>query len=348
MHVSAPPASTGAAISADRLAPRVVTPTGQRPAASRSEYSQGSERSDGTPRGGLRRLDFQLNRQAAAVQQVQAFVARAQTGLARIKADLSEVVAERQAPGAELHGQVRQFAAHWSRRAEATAGSLDSGLRLVDAGQAQRQFSIRGLDEPFPQTADRELLLFTLHGRASTPVLLEPGLSPTGVAKRLDQALAPLGVRVTASAQGRLQFEAAETAWPALRESLLVKGEGRLFPTGQFNRVRSEAEPELVRPERWRIDDAPAARQTLRDVVLTSERLEAVSRQAGDALAGLAAAAPDADLESAEARRAELSAQAFRAQAENASFESLARVLPASLGLKRERVTALLSLATQR
>ncbi|HSD40180.1 MAG TPA: hypothetical protein VLC92_21960 [Rhodocyclaceae bacterium] len=295
-------------------------------------------------RGGLRSLDAQRNQNATAAQRTLAFIDAAQASLGALKRPLSDAVAGRMLSDEALQAPLRQFSALWQTRPQATGGGLDAQLRVVDAGQAQQRFNIRGLDAQSLGVAEREQLQFTVLGRQSYPVTLEPGLPLERTAKRLDQVLAPLGVRAELDPQGELQFHGAETDWPALRDSLQIKGGGRLFPTGQFNRVRTEATPESVQPQSWRMDDPFALRRSLHEIVQLSSRLEAAARNAGErlqALAGGTSAASD----QVNAQQAQEFADGFRDLVGSASFAALREVAPATAGLSRERVQSLLNLA---
>ncbi|WP_139379452.1 hypothetical protein [Zoogloea sp. LCSB751] len=296
-----------------------------------------------TPPGGGLELRDGFNRQASALQQSKAFAGRAQAQLGELKRGLGDALAGQQLADSRLQQVLRRFTDFWQTRPAATAGSVDGALRLVEAGQARQGFRLRGLDTPALAVGEAEKLQFSVRGRLSPPVSIEPGLSPVTLGRRLDLALAPLGVRVAADADAVLQFSAPEADWPAVRDSLQVKGEGRRYPTGQFSRVRIDADAAAIRLDSWKTDSPAALRQTLRDVVLAGQQLEALQRSADTALDRLAtqAGSPAA---AEQAQRAEGLAVHFEAQARTASFAVLADVLPATRGLTRERVTALLGL----
>ncbi|MBS0353863.1 MAG: hypothetical protein JSR83_08160 [Proteobacteria bacterium] len=284
-----------------------------------------------------------LNRQASALQLTQAFTGRAQALLADLKKGVGDALAGQQMSDSGVQPQLQRFADFWQTRPSATDGSVDGALRLVGAGEARQGFRVRGLDTSGVAAAGAETLQFSVRGRLSARVSIEPGLSPRVVGRRLDLALAPLGVRVAADADGVLQFSAAEADWPAVRDSLQVKGEGRRYPTGQFSRVRIDADAAAIRPDTWKVDSPAAQRQTLRAVVLAGQALETLQSTTDSALTHLAAdvGAPD----TGEAQRAQGLATQFETQARTASFAALADVLPATRGLTRERVSALLGLA---
>lgn len=297
-------------------------------------------------RGGLRSLDVQRNLDATAVQRTLAFVGAAQAGLRALKKPLSEAVAGRTVNDEALHAPLQRFAALWQTRAQATNGSLDGQLRVLDAGQAQQAFSMRGLDAQSLVAAEQEQLQLVVKGQQSNVLTLEPGLPPANAAKRFDQVLAPLGVRAALDEAGELQFRTAETEWPAVRDSLAVRGSGRLFPAGQFNRVRTEIKPEIVQPHAWRVDDPFALRRTLQEVVRLGVRLDAVTRQAGSRLEDLAEKATSdvAATEDLQAERALQIAESWRDRVAGGSFTALAEMSAVMAGLGRERVESLLDL----
>lgn len=286
-----------------------------------------------------------FNRQASALQQSQAFVDRAQALLRDVKKGVGDALASQQTSDSGVQQQVQRFTGFWQTRPVATDGSVDGALQLVGAGAARQGFRLRGLDTSTVAAGGAETLQFAVRGQVSAAVLIEPGLSPRVIGRRLDLALAPLGVRVAADAAGVLQFSAAEVDWPALRDNLQVKGEGRRYPTGQFSRVRIDADDAAIRPDSWKADSPTALRQTLRDVVLAGQALETLQGATYDALARLAEEAGRPPVGAEQAQHAAGLASQFETQASSASFSTLASMLPATRGLTRERVTALLGLA---
>lgn len=314
------------------------------PGTAAAERGQAERRTalPGTPAGAGLALREGFNRQASALQQTRAFTGRAQALLSDLKKGLGDALAGQQTAEARVPQQVRRFADFWQTRPTATDGSVDGALRLAEAGKARQGFRLRGLDTPNVTAGDAERLQFSVRGQASAAVSVEPGLSPVNLGRRLDLALAPLGVRVAADADGVLQFSAAEADWPAVRDSLQVRGEGRRYPTGQFSRVRIDADAAAIRPDTWKTDSPTAQRQTLRDVVQAGQQLDALQRGADTALNSLAAQAGDPSA-AEQAHRAAALAAHFKTQAGTASFATLADMLPATRGLTRERVTALLT-----
>ena len=308
-------------------------------------------------RGGLRNLDFELNRQVAGAQQALNFLDQAGSRLQSLKGILSGKLAEKKADSgtasgsdAKLNEQLRQFNALWRQRDAATAGTLDGQLRVVQAGSAQQRFRIRGLDAASLGSGDKETLSFSAAGK-QVSVALDPAAGEAAVLRRLQNALAPIGMGVERSG-GSLMFSVAEGDWPAVRDSLAVKGGGQRFPTGQFNRVRTEAEADAIQPQSWRADDTQAARQTLQEVLtaldLIRQARNTISRSLAEADArmqpqqkgatGAAAAADESDWAASFVQR-------FEAMAEKPDFNVFAAVAPALTAVSRNRVMALLGMA---
>lgn len=302
-------------------------------------------------RGGLRNLDFELNRQVAGAQQALNFLDQAGNRLQALKSTLSGKLAEKSDGGADarLAEQLRQFSALWRKRGAASAGTLDGQLQVVQAGSAQQRFRIRGLDADSLRSGDKETLSFSAAGK-QVSVALDPAAGEAAALRRLQSALAPIGMGVERSG-GSLVFSVAEGDWPVVRDSLAVKGGGQRFPTGQFNRVRTEAEADAIQPQSWRADDTEAARQTLQEVLAALDLIrqarntisrglaEADARMQPQQKAGSGAAAAD------ESDWAASFVQRFEAMAEKPDFNVFAAVAPALTAVSRDRVMALLGMA---
>lgn len=295
-------------------------------------------------RGGLRSQDAARNAEAAGTQRTLAFIERARSSLGTLKSALSDTLTGQAFSDRLAQQALDDFGALWRTRATATGGGLDGALNVVDAGSAQQRFRIRGLDDSnVVGGAERETLQFSVRGKLSAPVVLDAEAAPQATQSRLDRALSPLGVRVERDAQGSLQFRTAETAWPEVRDSLLVKGGGQRFPTGQFNRPRTDAVAETLQPDNWRVDTTSAQRQTLHAAAQASMLLDAAGRQAGERL--VAMARDSVAVTGAEgAARAAAMAESFRSLASRGGFEAVAAVAPAAAGVSRERVAALMRL----
>jgi hypothetical protein len=192
------------------------------------------------------------------------------------------------------------------------------------------------------QSGGNEKLEFSIGGQQSPAVALEPGLPEEAIVRRMNNALAPTGIRVAQDGRGSLLFSAPEPAWPALQDQFAVKGGGSRFPAGQFNRVQADAEPEAIRPEGWRSGDAAALRKTLKEVVDAQDLIRQVRaivrRSMADADKNIAPAdTPD------ERERMFSFARGFEQIAAQPAYQVISAVAPALVAISRGRVTALLS-----
>ncbi|MFT4174676.1 MAG: hypothetical protein QM639_19065, partial [Rhodocyclaceae bacterium] len=298
-------------------------------------------------RGGLRTLDSARNTEAAGAQRTLAFIEQARAGLGTLKSALSDALTGQTFADQAARTALDGFSTLWRTRATATGGGLDGALRVVDAGRAEQAFRVRGLDDVASMAPDArggavETLQFSVRGKSSAAVQIDADAAPAATRQRLDQALAPLGVRVGRDGQGGLQFSTRETDWPEVRDSLLVKGGGQRFPAGQFNRPRTEAAAEALQPETWRVEGLQGQRQTLHAAAQASLLLDAAARAAGERLMTLARGA---DTGTTTAAQAATQAESFRALATRGDFDALAAIAPATTAISRERVSALLRLA---
>jgi hypothetical protein len=178
-------------------------------------------------------------------------------------------------------------------------------------------------------------------------VQLEPDLSDDEIVRRFAQALAPAGVGVSAGDEGTLVFSAAESAWPALRDGLSIRGGGIRFAAGQGMRVRTDAEPPAVQPESWQAGDAEQLRHTLQQVVQAHERVRASRESVSRALAAMSAGVHDPPV-MADPASAPVLVEAFVAAIGQSGYASFSPVTAASSGISRDRVLSLLALGLSR
>jgi len=232
----------------------------------------------------------------------------------------------------------------------ASAGTLDASLQFHADGAARQTFRVRGLELSSLRSGSPEIVSFAVGSAAPlgvASVAIEPGLSAEAIVRRLDRALAGIGIRASASGEGELRLSVPESDWPRVRDTLSVRGEGQRFPTGRFSQVRAIADQPAVRPQEWQTHDAAALRATREKVFVA----EGVVRQARKVVAQDLAAAGNA-LESAsskmDARAREvltLSEQigvALGTAASSVDYGALAAALPAVNGISREKVSTLL------
>ena len=319
------------------------------------------------PRGGLKVYSPQFNRQVAVAQQSLEYLDSLAAQLRGLHASLSKAQAQPQ-----VQQQVQAVKATWSQRQSATTGSLDAQLNLTAPGQAQQKFTVSGLDVDTLASGGPETLSlsFSVNGqKGAASVALAAGLSAQDIARRFDRALAPSGVRASLGANDRLELSVGESAAAGVRGTLSVKGEGRRFPAGPFQRVASTTQPAAIAPENW-LADATAAggsttqslRQSVRDAY---QKVSAAYRNVGgtlrDAAARLDASGVAASVQSSvsspasspasssaapadEASWSASFAQTFETSSTDGGFGALTSVASAVSGVSRQRTLNLLML----
>ncbi len=316
----------------------------------------------GLARVALYDFDSQLNERISGAQQALQFLDRLGAELRALRDGLSahlghsrgEVVGAPMGGAAgtgAIDAQIQRVNAHWLQRRSVTAGTLNSRLEYSAAGDARQNFSVHGLDfESLRANPTVEVLNFSVGGRghrAGSSMTVEPSLSNAVLVHRFDRALAPSGVRAAQNAQGVLTFSVAEPAWPTVRDTLTVMGEGRRFSTGQFNRVLVLPEAPALRPEEWSSGDIAALRSARQEVF----RAQGVVRQAREIVArGLAAAGAYLESEiSASGSMAVAEAvwcagftETFAAAATRPDYLAPASFTPALMGISRQRVLTVL------
>jgi hypothetical protein len=298
--------------------------------------------------GAQQALEF-LDRLGAELQALRDSISRrlAQT---RSGAAIADSSADTTVDSSALDAQIQRLNACWLERPVATAGTLSGGLEYSASGEAPLTFVVRGLDlESLRAKESAEILNFSVGGKGQRPgasVAIEPGLSNAVLVHRFDRALAPSGIRATQDAQGVLTFSVPESAWPTVRDTLAVMGEGHRFSTGRFNRVRSIAAAPVLRSEEWRCGDVAGLRSTRQEVFkaqgVVRQARQVVARGLGEAGARLGAQA------AARARQAEAVWCAeftgtVAVAAERSDYLALASFAPALMGIDRQRVMTVLS-----
>ncbi|MBS1190257.1 MAG: hypothetical protein H6R10_2049 [Rhodocyclaceae bacterium] len=295
--------------------------------------------------GSLGNRDPLLNRQLSSAQQSLGYLDELDARLQALKSDLSNRLVAQQPGDAALERKLRDFAGLWRERQALSGGSLDSQLAYGGGAEARQRFQIRGLDLRNLQAGDKETLTFSVGGDSPRllSVSIEPGLSPEALIRRFDQAFAPANIRVAPDSRGEPTFSVAESAWPALRDALAVKGKGIRFPSGQLTRVKTTVEGEAISPESWQTRDMTGLRRTLQEVVKGQDRVrevrEGIGRVLTEARSRFAASPVLQDGDWATGFVADF--QALAGQPDYPVFSALA---PALTAIDRHRVVALLAL----
>jgi hypothetical protein len=300
------------------------------------------------PASGLRVFDPQFNQQISAAQRSLDFLEELGGQLQSLQqAAISAVAIPSTASAPVLDQLIDSVQVLWSGRAAATGNTLDSQLNLTTPGQAQQNFQVRGLDVASLSSGAAETLSlsFSVDGRKATAsVVLAPELTATEIARRFDKALAPTGVRAALDSAGQLVLRAPESVASSVRDTLEIKGEGRRFPAGQFNRVRSTVEASAIAPDDWSIQAKASPRRLLQDV-RNAARTVGKARQAIDeAVTGAATRLQSEQPAVEDAASSAQFAQTFALAGQSSDYASLAAITPAVSGISRQRAVALLSL----
>ncbi|MEF7615593.1 hypothetical protein V4F39_16890 [Aquincola sp. MAHUQ-54] len=291
----------------------------------------------------------QRNQQTADTQRTLDYLERMTAQLQQLKSTLSaQLISQRATAGSNngttsaLDRQLQSLDDLWRQRDPMTGSSLDSQLRFNIAAPATRHFSVRGLDSSTLATGERETLTFSIgQGRQSTAsITLEAGASLQDNVRKLDRALAPMGVGVSLNGAGETIFSVAETAWTQVRDTLAIKGGGIRLPAGQAHRAKAEAQEEALTPAAWGTGDAAALRSTLQEVTQALEHVRRVAQQVREALER----AKQSTVRAADAAWAATFAEEFGARAQAPDYEVYAAVAPALVSVNRSRVMSLLSL----
>ncbi|MET0518952.1 MAG: hypothetical protein ABW005_08970 [Burkholderiaceae bacterium] len=335
---SAAAPATPAAVST--IGPRAAA-VAANPATARDPLLEGAAPASGTPArepGAQQRL--------GQLQQGMAYVEQLRQALQTLKNGLGQALARPQADSsAALAQQLGKVQTLWQARGEQAAGVLDGQLQPVQAGaQAQQRFTLRGLDIAALSGGSSETLRLSLPGQTQG---LSVPLDGRGLQRQLNtlrQALAPTGVTVD-SRGGELSLSVAESRWPALRDGLSIRGEGKRFPSGQPVRAALQPQADAMAPAQWKLGDAAAQRDSLRKLLQAQQDLAPAAAQLQGELAQAQAGSSDAAAASPQDVAAIHNFAADFATSEDGAplnYERLAALSPALAGLHRRRVEQLL------
>jgi len=330
----APGALAGAAVGTGQAgSPAAVVDAGAAPLRVGEDLSPAREPGAQLQLGRLQQgLDY-LDRLAAAMQQ--------------LKGGLSDTLARQAGPSATLNGQLDQLRQLWSQRSRDAGGRVDAELQAApEDGAARQRFKLRGLDLAVLQQGGKETLRLQLPGQpqdggaAGKPTLIAvtlDGEGTQGQLQALTKALSPAGLSV--QAQGtEIVFSVAESQWPALRDGLTLRGEGRRFPSGQPVRALLEPAPDALQPQRWDVKEAGGQRQALGELLQAQPKVAQARARLHEQLDAAARPAPAMAPE-----RAQALAGSLAGALSGAEYSDVGALLPALRGLHRQRVRQLLS-----
>lgn len=323
----------GAAVAAAR--PRVETALQVDPVVARGSAA--------TATVGLTSLDGELNRRVAGAQQALEFLDALAKGLHKVKSEQSRVVSRGEPiGGSSLDGELEALRELLRQRHAMTAGSLDGGLRLVPPGEARQGFAVRGLDREALVSGARETLTFAIGSGREVGVVVDPDLPPKAVIRRLDEALTRAGVRVTSDAAGEPRFSVREADWLQVRDSFAVRGGGRRFPAGEFNRVALDPQHDVIHIP-TRAGGPDDQRAMLREILTALDAVRRARAVVTDAIASARARFDDSRV-AVETLWAADFVREFDALAERSGYAVFAAIGPALAAVSRPRVVALLRL----
>jgi hypothetical protein len=283
------------------------------------------------------RIDSGLQDGVARAQQAIDYLSQVAGQLESLKGELTAKLASSRNGGnssrPQLDRQVAQLTRTLAARTANGGGSVDANLQFTVQPSTQR-FRIRALDIDTLQQSAPQTIAFSI-GSAGGPQLsatVTGEQSNEQLARAIDRAMAPLGVRAGLDNNGGMLFATPESNWPAIRDSIAVSGRGR---------VTTEEAPVALAPQAWDTGNADALRQSLREVVQALERV----RRSQDAASGaLSAANVQVTQAQTPPPQVDLAADDFTSAAASTDYESLLALTSALVGVSRERVLALLGL----
>jgi hypothetical protein len=280
-----------------------------------------------------------LQQRLGELQQGLAYAQRLAQDLQGLKSGLSRALVQGRTQ-AELQTQLEAVQQTWQARAGESGGQLDARLRPVaDGDTARPRFRLRGLDMQALAAPGAETLRLSLPGQPRSIAVPLDGQGLQRGLQSLHKALAPTGLRVETS-DGELQFSVAEAQWPALRDGLSLRGDGKRFPSGQMLRVLLDPQADAMAPADWQIDGPQAQRRSLAQVVAAQQQVGAAQQALGRQLAD--ASAPPPAVDDGQEIAAFAARFATGASAGLIDFGRLSELAPALLGLHRQQVQQLL------
>lgn len=330
-----------AGLAARESAPAVATPRASTLAAS-EVAPQPLRGGDAAPVSREPGLQGQVGR----LQQGLEYLDRLAASMQQLKGGLSATLARQTEPTAALNSQVDQLRQLWSQRSRDAGGRVDGDLQTAPQdGSSRQRFKLRGLDLSVLEQGGRETLRLQLPGQSQEgggkSVAIAVTLDGEGSQQQLQaltKALSPAGLTVQTQGQ-EIVFSVAETQWPALRDGMTLRGEGKRFPSGQPVRALLDPAPEAMQPQRWDLKDAAGQRQALGQLLQVqpkvakarerlSEQLDAVASRSASGLAPAQAGAL---------------ADALAGSLSGAEYSDVGALLPALRGMHRDRVRQLLA-----
>ena len=247
--------------------------------------------------------------------------------------------------GAEKRAQQALAAVRegWLARYSQTLGSLDEQLQWSPVHNARKRFHLSGWRSSTllsTQSADRELVSFCLMGQegAHGAWLAEQGRAAGASHYALAAALAPLHIQLQAvrgdDADSALVLSVDERQWQVVLERLMVKGNGRRFPAGQWVHPALQPAAGAVQPDGWTLENAAQpCQQALATVTALCTQLQQFCADAGQTLAAS---------DTQRLQQMQQFAQRFAQAGQMPVYEWVLAVVPAVRAISRRRVSRLL------
>jgi hypothetical protein len=335
------PLLSGEATSAARA--RTVAPLAPQPVAPAADVqgdaARQSRMANATVEGRLRAPGLQLN--LGKLQQGLLYVAQLGTAVQDLKTGLQQALSDGESSGhVDVQPKLDAVRLLWRARGALSGGRLDAQLQLVPEGAvAQQHFRIRGLDADSLSRGGAETLRWAVPGQPRAVVAYLDGQGLAGHVQSLQRAMASAGVSVRLSGD-QLDFRVAESAWPALRDGLSLRGDGKRFPSGQMVRAPLDAVGDGLVSSAWRVDDEDGQRQCLAALAPSQDKLARVRQSLAQALNQASAMAPASGDGMEVARFAAAFAQGVNEvdAGDVVSYGRLAELAPALKGLHRQQV----------
>ncbi len=295
---------------------------------------------------GTYRYTAELNDKLTRFQQADAYVEVLAGQLENLKADLSQQLTQRRVNPEAVAESVAGVAREWQQRSRKSGGSIDDQLTLATRSGARQAFRIRGLDMATLAASGGETLTFFtgMSGMPPLPVTIPAGADAREILARFNQSLSRAGIQASQDEEGRLSFDIAEEGFAALQDQLSLRGSGNVFPAGQPNRVRLDADRPALEPARWEVADHAAIRRTLREVIDALDRVTQVRQSIRRALAQTDAAIAQLARPDEDVWAKGFATDFAGALNQQDNYSALASVVPALMGISRYRVVSLLAL----
>lgn len=276
-----------------------------------------------------------------ALQQGLVYAARLDGALSELKQALSRQLAGAAMPEAELAERLQGLQRVWEQRGTHGSGQIDTQLCQVAEGELpQQSFRIRGIDANALSQGGTEMLRLALPGLPRPLAVLLDGQGLERQLQSLQQALAPTSLNV-ALQDGEPVFSVPEAQWPALRDGLSLRGDGKRFPSGQLVRATLQPQADALATAAWPLEGMANQRRVLVQLVQAQERLRTTRT-------GLAVALTDLDGDTTATATDATQVQDFAAgfaRCANAgvlNIERLTELLPAVVSVRRRSVEQLL------